>query len=76
MRLWYESLSLSLDDCGENQTQRTRCILSHLFMPVPRSWRERALITGHVDDTHVLVLVELLDYPIWLTFKPRYRLAQ
>jgi hypothetical protein len=60
MSLWYESLAIDLYDCGENQQERARCMLSHLSMPVPRCWWERALKTGLVDDTHVSVLRESL----------------
>jgi hypothetical protein len=60
MSLWYESLAFSLYGCGENPKKRAKCILSYLSMPVPRSWWERALRTGYVDDTHASVLRELM----------------
>lgn len=60
MSLWYESLAMGIYDWGENKQARARCILSHLSMPVPRSWWERALETGQVDDTHASVLRESL----------------
>jgi hypothetical protein len=59
MSLWYESLSLGLHDCGDNVVERARCILAYLSMPVPRSWWDHALRTGHVDDTHASVLHDL-----------------
>ena len=58
MSLWYESLAMGIYDCGENKQARAECILSHLSMPVPRSWWEDALKTGRVDETHVSVLRE------------------
>jgi hypothetical protein len=60
MSLWYESLAMGIYDCGGNKQERARCILSHLSMPVPRSWWERALKTGQVDETHASVLRECL----------------
>jgi hypothetical protein len=59
MSLWYESLSLGLYDCGDNMAERARYILAYLSMPVPRSWWEHALRSGHVDDTHASVLRDL-----------------
>jgi hypothetical protein len=59
MSLWYESLSLGLYDCGDNVIERARYILAYLSMPVPRSWWEDALRSGHVDDTHASVLRNL-----------------
>lgn len=61
MSLWYESLALSLYDCGENQKERVRCILSYLSMPVPRGWWEHALRTGYVGDTYASLLRELRE---------------
>jgi hypothetical protein len=60
MSLWYESLAMGIYDCGENRQARAKCILSDLSMPVPRSWWERALKTGQVDETHASVLRESL----------------
>jgi hypothetical protein len=60
MSLWYESLAMGIYDCGEKKQARAKCILSHLSMPVPRSWWEDALKTGQVDETHVSVLRESL----------------
>jgi hypothetical protein len=60
MSLWYESLAMGIYDCGENKQARAECILSHLSMPVPRSWWEDALKTGRVDETHASVLRESL----------------
>jgi hypothetical protein len=60
MSLWHESLAMGIYDCGEDKQARARCILSHLSMPVPRSWWERALKTGRVDETHASVLRESL----------------
>jgi hypothetical protein len=60
MSLWYESLAMGIYDCGGNKQARARCILSHLSMPVPRSWWESALKTGRVDKTHASVLRESL----------------
>jgi len=59
MSLWYESLGLSLYDCGENLEQRARCILEHLSMDVPRSWWERALEEKTVTESHVDLLHDL-----------------
>jgi hypothetical protein len=56
MSLWYESLSLDLSDCGDDALERARCILAYLSMPVPRSWWEDALRTGHIDETHASIL--------------------
>jgi hypothetical protein len=60
MSLWYESLAMGMYDCGGNKQARARCILSHLSLPVPRSWWERALKTGQIDKTHASVLRESL----------------
>jgi hypothetical protein len=60
MSLWSESLAMGIYDCGENKQARALCILSHLSMPVPRSWWEHALKTGRVDETHASVLRESL----------------
>jgi hypothetical protein len=60
MSLWYESLAMGIYDCGENKQARAKCILSHLSMPVPRSWWEDALKTGRVNETHASVLRESL----------------
>jgi hypothetical protein len=60
MSLWYESLAMGIYDCGGNKQARAWCILSHLYMPVPRSWWERALKTDQVDETHASVLRECL----------------
>jgi len=60
MSLWYESLAMGIYDCGENKQAKAKCTLSHLSMPVPRSWWERALKTGQVDETHASVLRECL----------------
>ncbi len=60
MSLWYESLAMGIYDCGENKQARAKCTLSHLSMPVPRSWWERALKTGQVDETDASVLRESL----------------
>ena len=51
---------MGIYDCGENKQARAECILSHLSMPVPRSWWEDALKTGRVDETHASVLRESL----------------
>jgi hypothetical protein len=59
MSLWYESLSLGLDDCVNNVVERARYILAYLSMPVPRSWWEHALRSGHVNDTYASVLRDL-----------------
>jgi len=59
MSLWYESLSLGLYDCGDNVVERAAHILAYLSMPVPRSWWEHALRSGHVDDIHASVLHDL-----------------
>ena len=59
MSLWYESLDLCLYDCGESLEKRAKCILVHLSMPVPRSWWEHALRSGHVDDTITSILRDL-----------------
>jgi hypothetical protein len=45
---------------AKNKQARAECILSHLSMPVPRSWWEDALKTGRVDETHASVLRESL----------------
>ena len=55
MSLWYESLSLGLYDCGDNSTEKARCILAYLSMPVPRSWWEQALKTGDVRNWAALL---------------------
>ncbi|MEE4607068.1 MAG: hypothetical protein V2J65_37735 [Desulfobacteraceae bacterium] len=60
MSLWYESLAMGIYDCGEDKQARAECILSHLSMPVPRSWWEDALKTGRFDKTHASVLRESL----------------
>jgi hypothetical protein len=60
MGLRYESLAMGIYDCGGNKQARAECILSHLSMPVPRSWWEDALKTGQVDETHASVLRESL----------------
>jgi hypothetical protein len=60
MSLWYESLAMGIYDCSGNKQARAKCILSHLSMPVPRSWWEDALKTGQVDETHASVLRESL----------------
>lgn len=59
MSMWSESLSLCMYDWGDNAAKRAKCILAHLAMPVPRSWWERALETGHVPDTFATLLTEL-----------------
>jgi hypothetical protein len=59
MSLWYESLSLDLNDCGDKAVERARCILAYLSMPTPRSWWEDALVTGHVDETHASILRDM-----------------
>ncbi len=59
MSLWYESLGLSLYDCGDNLEERATCILDHLSMSVPRSWWEHALKTNKVDHSHASVLHDL-----------------
>ena len=59
MSLWYESLGLSLYDCGENAKERVQCILEHLSMDVPRSWWERALEEKTVPESHVYLLHDL-----------------
>jgi hypothetical protein len=56
MGLWYESFAIDFYDCGENKQARAKCILSYLSMPVPRSWWEHALKTGHVEETHASFL--------------------
>jgi hypothetical protein len=60
MSLCFESLAIGICDCGENKQARAKCILSHLSMPVPRSWWEHALKTGQVDETHASVLRQSL----------------
>ena len=60
MGLWFESFAINFYDCGENKQARAECILSHLSMPVPRSWWEDALKTGRVNETHASVLRESL----------------
>jgi hypothetical protein len=60
MSLWYESLAMGIYDCGDNKQARAECILSHLSMPVPRSWWEHALKTGRINETHASVLRESL----------------
>jgi len=59
MSLWYQSLSLCLDDCGEDAWKRARCILVHLSMGVPRSWWEHALQTGNVTKSYTNILQDL-----------------
>ena len=56
MGLWFESFAIDFYDCGENKQARAKCILSYLSMPVPRSWWEHALKTGHVEETHASFL--------------------
>jgi hypothetical protein len=60
MSLWYESLAMGIHDCGEDKQAKARCILSHMSMPVPRSWWEDALKTGQVDENHASALRESL----------------
>jgi len=59
MSMWSESLSLCMYDWGDNVVKRAKCILAHLAMPVPRSWWERALETGHVPDTFATIVIDL-----------------
>jgi len=59
MSLWYESLGLCLNDCGEDAGERARCILAHLSMDVPRSWWEHTLQTGSVPKSYANILHDL-----------------
>ena len=59
MSLWYESLGLCLDDCGEDAEERARCIFAHLSMDVPRSWWEHALQAGSVPKGYANILQDL-----------------
>jgi hypothetical protein len=56
MSLWFESLSLCLDDCGENSEEIAKCIFAHLSMSVPRQWWEYAMQTGHISNSYVQIL--------------------
>jgi hypothetical protein len=56
MSLWFESFALALYDCGDNQIERAKCILSYFSMDIPRSWWERSLITGHIDQTQISIV--------------------
>ena len=56
MSLWYQSLSLCLDDCGEDAWKRARCILVHLSMGVPCSWWEHALQAGNVPKSYAYII--------------------
>jgi len=58
MSLWFESLSICLSDC-ENQEEETRCILSYLAMPVPRNWWEECLQSNEVRNNYAQLLKEL-----------------
>jgi len=58
MSLWFESLSICLSDC-ENQEEETRCILSYLAMPVPRNWWEECLQTNKVNNSFAQLLKDL-----------------
>lgn len=59
MSLWYESLGLCLDDCGDDAEERARCILAHLSMDVPRSWWEHALQAGSIPKGYANILQDL-----------------
>ena len=58
MSLWFESLSICLSDC-ENQEEETRCILSYLAMPVPRNWWEECFQSNEVRNNYAQLLKEL-----------------
>ena len=60
MSLWLESLSLCLYDSGDDLESKTKCILSHLSMDIPRSWWEKALETNSIRDSHASILHDLL----------------
>jgi hypothetical protein len=67
MSLWLESLSLCLYDSGDDLESKTKCILSHLSMDIPRSWWEKALEINNIQDSHACILndlqKELLNIP-------------
>ena len=58
MSLWSQSLSFCLCDC-ENQEERIQCVLSHLAMPVPRSWWEKCLHNKKAINSYAEVLKEI-----------------
>ena len=59
LSLWLQSLSLCLDDSGNDPESRAKCILAYLSMTVPRSWWDRALKENTIAENLARLLYDL-----------------